>query len=126
KLIVGVIVLSITWQVYGPDVRLIYGVPFILVFALFEGLRIREIEIKLTPGEGFRRSIRNATLVGSSFGLSFGLSSWLVHGATLGFIWGLFFGLVGWLLFGGIAFIQHSVLRFLLFGEKHIPWAYDR
>jgi len=43
---------------------------------------------------------------------------------TFGLIFGLVFGLFGGLIGGGDAFIQHFVLRFLLWRAGYLPWNY--
>lgn len=94
--------------------------------------------IRSTPNEGIRRSARYAVISGLSLmlvgGVSVGLSVMLVGrvsvGLTIGPFDGLFFGLVvgiiTGLLNGGIACIQHLLLRVRLWYERVIPWHYAR
>ena len=51
-------------------------------------------------------------------GVVVGLAAGLVEGLPNGLI----IGLVGGLLYGGLACIQHAVLRFILSGKRYIPW----
>jgi transcriptional regulator with XRE-family HTH domain len=100
----------------------------------------------LTPNQGLRNSIRNSLFFGSFFGIAFGLLFGLIYGPVLflilgpeyrssfpansGLIYGLSDGmLVGaffWLVSGGIASIQHALLRLLLWKRGSIPWNYAR
>ena len=50
----------------------------------------------------------------------------LVGGLVVGLVAGLAFGLLGGLVFGGVAFIQHFILRFLLWCGGAMPWRYVR
>lgn len=100
-----------------------------LISVLMSGLTHAEVETRATPSQGIGRSARNAAIVALSIWLIFG-SVWLVFGLgpeliivpILGLLLGLHLGL----LFGGAAFIQHSLLRFILFCNGHIPWNYAR
>ena len=125
----------------GLIVGLLYGLPFgllvMLAFGLFSGLSsgILDEHKRLTPNQGIWDSARNSVrvglvsgliaglLFGLSFFLLFGLSYYymLVGGLSYGVIVGMAFGLRG----GGMACIQHSVLRVFLWRAKSIPWNYS-
>jgi len=99
---------------------------------------------RITPNEGIRRSARYsrvAWILGTlSIWLSGGLISWLGGGLISGLGGGLkgglllvlvggpIFGLVCALCFGGLACIQHVILRLLLWLAGHTPrpWNYLR
>lgn len=124
----------------GPGVGLIVG----LVRGVVSGWTKATLDQhhRLRPNEGTRRSAQNASyalliiwlLVGLIFELLFGLFlalySGLSYGLALGLSYGLslglFFGLLGGLLNGGIACIQHGVLRLLLWRVRSTPWRYAR
>ena len=93
------------------------------------------------PNQGIWKTARNSLLVGLIFGVLGGLLFGLVFAAALALqgnppdgIFLLFFMLVGGvlsglgvgLLSGGIACIQHVVLRFLLAISHKTPWNYVR
>jgi hypothetical protein len=100
----------------------------------------------LKPNQGIRNSIRNSLFFSSFFGIAFGLLFGLIYGPVLflilgeeyrssfpansGLIYGLSDGLIVaaffWLVSGGIAAIQHALLRFMLWMRDSIPWNYAR
>ncbi len=91
------------------------------------------IETRTIPNEGIRRSLRNALITllvgGLIFGLFFGLILGLFFGlilGLLGLIFGLIGGLIGGLKNGGLAYLKHYVLRFLLWRNDYAPWNYIR
>ena len=63
---------------------------------------------------------------GLSNGLSVGLSAWLSYGLSDGLIVGLSAGLLVGLFYGGLACLQHAVVRLLLWRAGSIPWNYPR
>src|SRR5207244_2166632 len=98
----------------------------------------REVETKMTPNQGIRRSARTAVLVGLAFGLTVGLAGGLTNGLVFGRIsgvpdelgdvglWlglggGLYFGLVSGLTLGGYACISHLALRLVLWRAGALP-----
>lgn len=131
-------------------VLLLYGIVFTLVGllvnvqdSLLSGAIIGAIMLGtlLEPGFGRYRvdikpnKIRNQGIFNSminaaySFlliGLFFGLIGLLFLGSIEGLDIGLFLGMRGFLFIGGIAFIQHFILRCILFHSGFIPWNYAR
>jgi nucleoside phosphorylase/DNA polymerase III delta prime subunit len=119
-------------QVNGPGSRLpteLSGVAFgVLLGTLFGGLSIHQLtaQDRHFPNEGIWRSLKNGlilalfswvvlTLLGElSFGLFGEGSLGLVIGPSVGMIIGLVYGLG--------AFIQHFVLRIILWRTKTFPW----
>lgn len=101
---------------------------------------------KLKPNQGIRNSLRNGLLLalvsGSIAGLLFGLLYWLptiwifgegahtLFPANRSLAFGLQDGLaiaaIFWLRGGGATFIQHALLRVLLWSQGYIPWRYTR
>src|SRR5205823_7006870 len=59
---------------------------------------------------------------GLVFGLTFGLSSGLTNGLIQGLLSGLFLGLTN----GGGVYLQHYVLRYILWRSGAMPWHYVR
>jgi hypothetical protein len=98
----------------GPLVGLVLGLGVGLVFGLVEGLVaglvVGLVDERFTPNEGIRRSARHALVVG----LSGGLFSGLVVGLLIG------------LRTGGLACLQHLVLRVLLVSNGFAPLRYVR
>lgn len=131
-------------------VGLVIGLVGSLVVGLGSGLSIGMLEksYHLLPNQCIWRSARNGLVFGLVFGLVGGLLVGLVGGLlvrlvggpvgelvggpvgslTSGVTSGIFFGLFGGLLVGlvngGIAFLQHSVLRLLLWHSKSAPLRY--
>jgi MFS family permease len=81
-------------------------------FALVNGLT----DERSTPNEGVRRSARHAWVYGLPFGLAVGLAD--------GLIVGLGVGLTAALSYGGLACLQHLVIRGLLVGNGLAPLRY--
>jgi transcriptional regulator with XRE-family HTH domain/energy-coupling factor transporter ATP-binding protein EcfA2 len=108
--------------------------------------KVPNVQKILKPNQGIRNSIRYSLFFALFFGIAFGLLFGLIYGPILflilgdvyrnafpansGLIYGLSDGfLVGaffWLLSGGIACIQHLLLRILLWRRGSIPWNYTR
>lgn len=114
----------------------------LLVYGLIVGLSGKEIQTKTIPNQGIWQSGKNAIIGAVIFGLIFGLTLGLIAGLSLGLIlglsdgtnWlivgliaGLSTGLIGGLslglfLYGGLAFIQHFILRFILYRTGQLPF----
>jgi hypothetical protein len=123
-----------------PDVRHIglqVGALVMLQGVLNWGVSPREIEVKSSPNQGIRRSAGHALVGGLVVGLLIGMIVWEWMDVfaerlrpsnllllRLGFIEG---GIVaGAWKFGGLAVLQHTVLRVMLYLYGHIPWNYVR
>lgn len=96
------------------------------------------------PNQGIRNSIRNSFFFGSFFGIIFGVIFWLIYGPVLfhilgdeyrstfpansGLIYGISDGVIigafFWLVSGGVACIQHTLLRIMLWRRGSIPRNY--
>jgi hypothetical protein len=96
--------------VSGLVFGLVSGLVIGLVGGLLDGLVPDEITTRTVPNEGIRRSARMA----------------LVIGLVSGLVTGLVFGLVSGLWKGGLACLQHLILRFLLWRNDFAPWHYVR
>jgi WD40 repeat protein/DNA polymerase III delta prime subunit len=125
-------------------------IAFVLVSELLGGLTgglsssTLDEQNLVKPNQGIRRSVRNGLLVGSVVGLvvmligdgilivSFRMStpqpSWqnLLVSLLVMLGLGLVVGLVIGLQSGGIASLQHLLLRLLLWRTRSIPWNYPR
>ena len=92
------------------------------------------------PNEGIRRSLNHAVFAaclfgplaglvsglgcGVAFGLIGGLAGWPILGAGVAIILAIAFTLQFFLLYGGIACLEHSILRWSLWRKGLIPWKY--
>jgi hypothetical protein len=133
----------------GPSTEFVVGLASgsaialatILTLMVANGLTTGEIETKTVPNQGIRRSARNVLSVGSSVSLViglaaglifwvlqrlFGLSYGMVADLAFGLFYGLPFGLAVGLLYGGLACVQHFVLRYILYRAGAMPWNYTR
>jgi DNA polymerase III delta prime subunit/MFS family permease len=128
----------------GLIVGLIFSLSAGLIIGLREGFKSLEIETRTSPNQGIWKSLQNAVIVavivaviggvmggvmggviggvmgGVSEGLIFGLS----FGLRVGLIFSLSFGLMVGLRNGGVACIQHFILRLILYRNGYIPWNY--
>lgn len=144
-LIAGFVFGFTTGQAIRGPIALSFGIAFGLaagsVAGLLRGLRGSEIEVRTSPNQGIWRSARNAISVGAIVVLAVGLpigvvtrSAWegykgigsLTIGLGIGVTIGSAFGIATGLFFGGLAFIQHFILRSILCHNGHIPWNYVR
>ncbi len=107
-----------TWILSGLLTWLATG----FAFGSARGLISVDLEKTVRPNQGTRQALRTAI----AFGVISGMLASLALGLTIGSEWGLISGLIVglWLGFssGGIAVIQHLVLRFILFRDNHLPW----
>lgn len=105
----------------GTVIGLVIG----LALALANGVIGRQADMEdPRPGAGVHRSIRNAVLMAILFGLTSGSIGALVFGVYNGIAIGLSSGLSGAMIFGGMAYLQHVLLRFLLYRGGNAPWRY--
>ena len=134
--------LSVVWLVgglvFGLDVVLVIGLSGglggWLVIGLNNALVTGEIATRSGANEGTRRSLlqwaRTVLLFGLVFGLVFGLGGGLGGGLFGrlfgGLVFGLFGGLARGMHKGGGFFIQHWVLRLLLWRKGFAPLRYVR
>ncbi|HVE97115.1 MAG TPA: NACHT domain-containing protein [Pseudonocardiaceae bacterium] len=101
-----------------------------LIGGLVNGLSTSQLLASQTiPNQGMWRSARNAALVGLAVGLVVGvaaepLSRLLVDHRAVGLLYGLVAGLVAALFFGGMACVQHLLLRALLVQGGFAPRQY--
>jgi DNA-binding XRE family transcriptional regulator/DNA polymerase III delta prime subunit len=131
-------------SVFGIIIGLAGGVATMLVEVLGSGWTsslLPEHQL-FRPNEGIRRSCKNALFAASLFGPIGGLICGLICGLAFGVVGGL----AGWpilgvafililsiifaaqllLFYGGIAVIEHYVLRWYLWRQKAIPWNFIR
>jgi DNA polymerase III delta prime subunit len=128
--------------VYGLIIGVIGAVASVLAGILtsgWSGDMLDEHQL-FRPNEGIRRSIRNAVfaasifgplgglagglICGAAFGLVGGLAGWPILGLGLGIVVGLIFALRFGTIYGGIASLEHFVLRWYLWRAGSLPWNY--
>ncbi|HEU5381859.1 MAG TPA: hypothetical protein VFV38_41085, partial [Ktedonobacteraceae bacterium] len=127
---------------YGPIVGLVGGVAGILTGILNSGWSsdLLDDHRSFQPNEGIHRSLRHAVFAASlfgplgglasglvsgfAFGLVGGLSGWPILGMGFGLAFGLIFALQFAMVHGGIAYIEHYLLRWYLWRAGSLPWNY--
>jgi transcriptional regulator with XRE-family HTH domain len=135
---------------YGLRYGLIYGLILGLVSALASMLtgmlrsgwssQVLEEQQLRHPNEGVRRSLKHAVfaaclfgplgglasglMCGGAFGLIGRLPGWPILGAGFALIFGILFALHFVTLEGGIACLQHYLLRWYLWRAGCMPWRY--
>ncbi|HTP11153.1 MAG TPA: hypothetical protein VMP08_23020 [Anaerolineae bacterium] len=114
---------------FGVTVGLVCG----LSLGLFGGgiglsleLIPKQTPAKTKPNQGVWQSLRSPLFGGLIAWLAFGLVVGLVVGLADGLASGLFVGQLMMLILGEVAFIQHFVLRFILWRKGYIPPNYVR
>nr|WP_277879171.1 NACHT domain-containing protein [Leptolyngbya sp. FACHB-711] len=118
----------------GLSAGLIGGLIGGLIFGLGSGLGSSEIIHRTVPNQGIRTSLRNCLAFGLIGGLIGGLIFGLIGGLSVGLSVGWYSGLIGGLIFvllfglkyGGVACIQHFILRQMLYQKGRIPWNYAK
>ncbi len=135
-IIYGIIDAFICWLIWGIE-GLIWGMIQVIIWGLIEGLiwglTIPEFNEINTSNQGIKESAKNAVIFTFIGGGSWFLLYMLVNvvvGKTLPPLEvlldtissGLFFGIY----VGGLACIQHFVLRLILWRSGSIPWNYTR
>lgn len=123
----------------GLIITLIAGLFIALIAGLIAGFDSSEIETRISPNQGIWKSLQNAVIIwlitGLFFGLILGLNFKLKYSGGLSLqlislnfqlVGGLLFGLLVGLNNGGVACIQHFILRLILYCNGHIPWNYAR
>lgn len=142
--IFGLIFGLILWIIEGKWEGVFVGgfglVIFVIFYAIIQGLKGPEVEVKKIPNQGIKKSIINAIILAIIIpivaGLVGSLGLWFIAGInghnsndifsyflllTISFclILGLSFG-------GGYAVIQHFTLRSMLYIKGFAPWNYAR
>ena len=106
--------------IYGLIIRSVGGILFGLMSAL---INLEPISQTSYPGQRISLSIRNSLFIFLLFGLLIGLLKILYEGLFVGLIAAPLTGLIFSLLFGGgLAIIQHYVLRTVFVINKFLPW----
>jgi hypothetical protein len=124
----------------GPFAGL--GLSLLFIVGFYSGLSTPEIEDKIRPNQGIWQSAKNAIFVGLFTGLIIGLGQGLgfvlfigvekgfMDGLTMGFYTGIGTGLAAGLIFGmfsgGMAYVQHFIIRFMVYRSGAMPWNYPR
>ncbi len=132
-LAIGLAVVLAIGLVGGLIFGVVGGLVGGLAVGLVGGLGSSDLEVKATPNQGIRRSIRSALIFAVGGGLVFGLGGGLVGGLVGGLGGGLVGGLSGVVVvvlagglgggldYGGRAVIQHYTLRWLLYRNGSLP-----
>jgi len=105
----------------GLATGLLFGLAFGLVFGLVGALVGHEVEAKLSPNQGIRRSARTSILTGLVVGVPSGLVFGLLNGNGLLVLVGLLFAPTVALIFGGYACVSHVALRLVLSSTGALP-----
>jgi hypothetical protein len=144
--VIGLVVGLVVGLAIGTDVALVTGALALLgamvlgtfcalLFGIVGGVSGREVEKKIGPNQGIRRSAATAMRIGLSFGLLSGLFVWLftssiyrqaelydvTYGLSYGVIFGVLFAVVGALEYGGYACCSHVALRLVLWKMGSLP-----
>ncbi|NEP35609.1 NACHT domain-containing protein [Moorena sp. SIO3B2] len=82
------------------------------------------IESNVRPNQGIQQSLYNALRQGISLGLAFGVAIGVPTGLERGLSYGLIAVLILGIVFGGLACIQHLILRSILSWSGQVPWNY--
>jgi DNA polymerase III delta prime subunit len=112
--------------IYGLIYGLVDGLISALFFGLFFGLNQPELQAKTKPNQGTHRSLWHALGTSSIVGLIVGLGGTLIVGLESGLAATLVIGPPVGLYFGGLAFVQHYVLRLVCVCCGYAPWNYPR
>ena len=125
---------SARWPCFILSKTLIVGLTLGPISGIISGFTGYKVEQTVLPNQAIWRSLRNAVLAGLfawlAVALSIGVSSVPAFGLKGGFLVGgctsLAFGVGVGAFLGGLAVLQHCVLRFLLALSGDIPWNLTR
>jgi hypothetical protein len=117
---------------YGMRYGWVMGVAVGVMVAIGGGFTSGEIETKILPNQGIRRSMLSAWRMSLAIGIPFGLANGIGYGMTMGWAGGIGKGISSGLesgtacglICGGLACIQHLVIRYLLHRSGVMPWNY--
>ena len=115
----------------------LFGLGFAIIGSLIGGFVANDIKLRSQPNEGIHRSIKMALLSGFSIGLASALILAVINSLSLNsgslteslpasIFLGTFIGFMTGVSYGGLACIQHYVLRGLLVRYDNAPWNYAR
>ena len=122
----GMVAMRIFGLAAGVTIGRIINLAIVLTSALVGGLLLQDSPEKNRPNQGIRQSGRNALMIFLGVGLIGGLIVGAFAGPIAGTIFGVVVGLVNGLIFGGLASIQHAILRLILYRNDRIPWNLSR
>ncbi len=136
------LVIAAFWQANIGWLMLVSGLIFffVLLAAVFAGLQDRAKDMPSAPNQGIRLSMKNGFLAAIAgplialIELCFLIAIVKAQGETIDkerSLWfllllGLAVGIIAALRYGGLAIVQHYLLRFILYREGYIPWRYAR
>lgn len=130
----GVIYGLIFGLIIGLIYGLIYGLIICLTFWLTSGIDGVEIENKVLPNQGIRKSIINTLIINFWIALFTTPLIFIIQLTNensfqpliTSLVLGLLFGILIGILRSGIPAIKHFVLRIILWCSGYIPWNYAR
>ena len=153
---VSVIIGCASWLFYGERYGVRYGLIFGLIVGVVGGVatiltsilrsgwssRVLSEHQLFRPNEGTQRSLRNAVFAaclfgplgglacglacGGAFWLVGGLPGWPILGVGFAIVFSVIFATQFLMIHGGIAFIEHYILRAYLWWGGYVPWNYVR
>lgn len=133
---VGIAVGAPIGIIFSLPLGIAYGsvstLSFLATFGIGGGITSGEIETKIKPNQGIRRSLRNSLALGAAFFLVifiifnafFGIILDVNSGLLSGLFVGLAGGYIGFLPFGGLAVLKHLVLRIIMWQNRFAPLNY--
>ncbi len=124
------------WRVYdlafGLVLMLVSSLGIMLLAGLIAGLDKGQVKNTDRPNQDILLSASNFLIVMPATFLISGLimgiitalflGNGLAIGLTFGLAYGLVIGLFVGLIYGGLAFLQHFALRFIISSKKFLPW----
>lgn len=122
-LVIALFLAFIKTSFFGISRAVIGGLIGGLIFGLSQGLNDPEIKTRTVPNQGIWHSASTALVFTLISGVTFGLSLGIFGGIKSG-LGGVGFGVLAGLACGGIACIQHLILRVILYSFGYIPWNY--
>jgi serine/threonine protein kinase len=110
----GLLAAAFSWGEKESHAVAVSSIYAFALCVLLVGLRGREVETSVLPNEGIRRSVRISARFGIIGFAITALGMGLIYGPFYGACAGLTSAAVLWLWYGGLATIEHVVLRLLL------------
>lgn len=113
-LLASVVAVSFSSRETDPHDAVTSGVYAFAMCILLVGLRGREVETGILPNEGIRRSVRISVGLATIGFVVTAIAMGILYGPLYGACTGLTSAAALWLWYGGLATIEHIILRLLL------------
>lgn len=130
--LLGLLFGAIHYVVYGIEYSIVLAPAVWLIMITGFGLTNSDFETRVVPNQGILNTAKSAVRVSLATGILYGLANGVGCGLSVGwpigigngFSAGITLGICCWLICGGMACIQHLIIRGILYKSGVMPWNY--